>query len=396
MVSRIRAALLCLCLTLPLSGCWSSKEIENLAVYAGLALDTGQPAPVEKDLEAQGAEYVKQNKVMATVQIIPIKAMGSKDKDQKAAQHPYLNVSGSGDSILEIFRQFSIRLDRPIIGHHLKVIVISSELLKRQTMDQLMDFLLRDNDIRPSTMVFLSHGQAREALESSQPNDVPAFHIRDMRLNQGRTSKVLEPVTLSRIDALSHADKSFVLQNIVTGGGELAFSGAGIIKGASGHWIGTLGQEDTECLAWLAKSGKSGVIKAYDEDNEPLTYEIKSVRSKVRSAVDGDRISFRVSLSFEGRIIETWSKRRMPTSDTHAEKLAAIIEERVSAMMQTLLHKLQSDYKTDVAGFGQKLSIQHPSAWKKAKDDWDDVFSRSKIDLDCDVTITDFGSFVEK
>ncbi|MDI4645904.1 Ger(x)C family spore germination protein [Cohnella hashimotonis] len=378
-----------------LSGCWSSKEIEKLAVYSGLALDVGVPAPVEKDFEEQGANFTANHKVMATVQIVPVKsASAQQDNKQKATQHAYQNVSGSGDSIFEIFRQFSIRLDRPIIGHHLKVIVISSELLRRQTMEQLMDFVLRDNDIRPSTMVFVSQGEARETMASAQPNEVPSLHIKDMLHNRSRTSKVLEPVTLSKIDALTYAKRSFVLQSIVAGGGESEFSGAGIIKGSSGHWIGHLNQEDTECLAWLTQSGTSGVIKAYDEKNEPLSYEIESVKSKIKTVADKDRILFKVSLSFQGRISETWSDHNASTSNAHAEKLASIVEDRLASMMQTLLHKLQSEFKADVAGFGRRLSIQHPSVWKKVKNEWDDVFSRSHVEIKYDVKVTNFGSIV--
>ncbi|MFD2333553.1 Ger(x)C family spore germination protein [Cohnella sp. GCM10020058] len=385
-----------LLLSVLLSGCWSSKEIEKLAVYTGLALDVGMPAPVEKEFEEKGANYTERNKVMATVQIVPVKAMGSQDEKQKAAQRPYQNVSGSGDSILEIFRQFSIRLDRPIIGHHLKVIVVSSDLLRRQTMEQLMDFVLRDNDIRPSTMVFISQGKAVDTLSSSQPNEVPSLHIKDMHYNQARTSKVLKTVTLSKVDSLTYAKRSFVLQNIVAGGSEIEFSGAGIIKGSSGHWIGNLSQEDTECLAWLNKSGASGVIKAYDEKDEPLTYEIESVKSKMNTIVREDQINFKVSLSFKGRISETWGNHNAPTTNAHAEKLASIVEERLSSMMKTLMRKLQSEYKIDVAGFGQRLAIEHPSVWKKVKNQWDDTFSRSDIDIKYDVEVTNFGSFSER
>lgn len=78
------------------------------------------------------------------------------------------------------------------------------------------------------------------------------------------------------------------------------FSGAGIIKGDTGHLIGALSQEDTECLSWLTNKGKSGAIKAYDRDNQPMTYEMKTLKSKIKAIVDGDDISFEVSISTEG------------------------------------------------------------------------------------------------
>ncbi|MGO4107074.1 Ger(x)C family spore germination protein [Paenibacillus sp. YAF4_2] len=396
MYKTYKILFLYLLLPFVLTGCWSSKEIEDLAMYTGIALDIGQPAPIEKEFEAKGAEYSKNNKVMTTLQIVPMKTIGTKDKNNTGTNKPYLNVSGSGDSILEIFRQFSIRLDRPIIGHHLKVIVISSKLLRKQTIEQVTDFVLRDNDIRPSTKVYISQGEAKETLESSEPNEVPSFHITGMYRNQLRTSKVLDSVTLSKLDALMKTKKSFVLQNIVSGGGELEFSGAGIIKGASGHWIGNLNQEDAECLAWITQKGETGSIKAYDWDNQPLTYEIKSMKSKITPHVNDGKISFKVHLAVEGRLIETWNKNNIPSTSYYAEKTSQIIEEKLTQMVQALMNKLQSIYKVDVAGFGHRLAIVYPSVWKQVKEDWDETFSRSKVNFTYDIKVTDFGSLTKQ
>ncbi|MFM9329968.1 Ger(x)C family spore germination protein [Paenibacillus mesotrionivorans] len=396
MPDRRKLLILCAVFMLLLSGCWSSREIEDLALYAGLALDSGQPAPVEKGFEAKGAHYAKRNKIMATIQVVPTKSVGTKDKKEHETQMPYTNVSGSGDSLLEIFRQFSIRLDRPVIGHHLKVIIISADLLRKQNIRQLLDFTLRDNDIRPSTMVYVSEGPAKDTLVSSQANEVPAFHIRGMLRNQSRTSKVLPQVTLSRLDGWTHAKKSFVLQNLVTANGETELSGGGIIKGSTGHWIGALSQEDTQCLVWLRGDGKAGVIKTEDENKEPLTYEIKSVKSKIVPVIKGDHIAFRVELATEGRLMETWSEEATPSTEEFAEEMSGLLEKRLEQMMKTLMRRLQTEYKADVAGFGDKLAVEQPAAWKRLKENWDGVFSTAEITFQYKVKITDFGSFTEE
>ncbi|ANS76533.1 spore gernimation protein GerC [Paenibacillus yonginensis] len=394
-IARIGVSLCLLLLPMLLAGCWSSQEIEDLAIYPGMALDRGEPAPTEKEFEAKGGGYTKRDKVMVTVQIVPTKLIGTQDKNKGAAKRPYHNVSGSGDSVLEIFRQFSIRLDRPIIGHHLKVMIMSADLLRKQTIEQVTDFVLRDNDIRPSTAVYITEGLAKDALITTEPNDIPAFHIIGMQRSLQRTSKVLNVVSLSKLDALMHSKKSFILQNLVTGGGEIALSGASIIRGSTGHWIGSLDQEDTECLAWLTGKGHSGAIKTYDWDNEPLTYEVKSMKSKIRSYVDGDTISFKVFISTEGRLIETWNNSDTPSSNEFAEKAGQFVQERLAQMMQKLMHDLQSKYKVDGAGFGDRLAIEHPAVWKRVKEDWDETFSRSKVSFSYKLKITDFGSFTE-
>ncbi|WNS41363.1 Ger(x)C family spore germination protein [Paenibacillus sp. MMS20-IR301] len=382
-------------LLMTLTSCWSSKEIEDLALYSGLALDIGELSPTEKAFEEHGATYFKHNKITATIQLVPANTVGSIQNQSNNSGAPYLNIMGTGDSVLEIFRQFSIRRDRPIIGHHLKVIVVSTELLKQQEMSQLMDFVLRDNDIRPSTMVFLSQGRAADALTTKDKNEVPAFHIRNMIRNRKRTSKVMSPVILSKMDALMHSKRSYVLQNLVTADGEIEFSGAGIIKGDTGHWVGALSQENTLCLSWLTNEGESGVIKTYDWDNQPMTYEMKAMKSKISVKTDGGNLAFDVALTTEGRLSESWNEDEYPSADQHTKKAERLFKERLEQMLQALMQKLQADYKTDVAGFGTRLSIEQPALWNKVKDHWDEVFSRTPVHFSVKLSITDYGSFTE-
>ncbi|WP_318627600.1 Ger(x)C family spore germination protein [Paenibacillus polymyxa] len=394
----ILSVLLAFILLVTQVGCWSSKEVEELSIYTGLSLDKGELTPLEQDLEKKGSRYFKKNKITASVQIVPKKSSGSPNQQGGGGgQEPnYNNITGTGDSLLEIFRQLSLRLDRPVIGHHLKVMVVSTELAKQQTMQQLMDFVLRDNDIRPSCLVFLSKGRADSTLVTKYKEEVPSIHILYMLRNHFRTSKVMKGVNLSELDGLMHSKKSYILQNITESGGELEFSGAGIIKGDTGHWIGTLGQQDVESIGWITGDVKGGAVKTYDKRNEAITYEIKSVKSKITTKVtESNDISFHVEIESKGRLIENWDDKADPTETQNMKEAEKEFEEQVTSRIKSLMHKLQSEYKVDVAGFGDHLHIEEPQVWKKVKDDWDYKFSKTPVTFDIKLSITDLGSSAE-
>ncbi|MGF9643657.1 Ger(x)C family spore germination protein [Paenibacillus sp. FSL L8-0502] len=394
----ILSVLLAFILLVTQVGCWSSKEVEELSIYTGLSLDKGELTPLEQDLEKKGSRYFKKNKITASVQIVPKKSSGSPNQQGGGGgQEPnYNNITGTGDSLLEIFRQLSLRLDRPVIGHHLKVMVVSTELAKQQTMQQLMDFVLRDNDIRPSCLVFLSKGRADSTLVTKYKEEVPSIHILYMLRNHFRTSKVMKGVNLSELDGLMHSKKSYILQNITESDGELEFSGAGIIKGDTGHWIGTLGQQDVESIGWITGDVKGGAVKTYDKRNEAITYEIKSVKSKITTKVtESNDISFHVEIESKGRLIENWDDKADPTETQNMKEAEKEFEEQVTSRIKSLMHKLQSEYKVDVAGFGDHLHIEEPQVWKKVKDDWDYKFSKTPVTFDIKLSITDLGSSAE-
>lgn len=117
----------------------------------------------------------------------------SGDVKSDSGAKPYLNVSETGDSLFELLREFSTRMERPVIGHHLKVIIINEQLSRKMSMNNLLDFNLRDNDIRPNCLVFMSSGLTKKALEAKGNSVIPSFRIFGMVGNTYRTFKILPP-----------------------------------------------------------------------------------------------------------------------------------------------------------------------------------------------------------
>ncbi|MCT2196974.1 Ger(x)C family spore germination protein [Paenibacillus sp. MB22_1] len=375
------------------TGCWSSKEIEDLSLYIGLALDAGEPTTVERELEKQGGNYPKRNLITATIQIVPMGNFSSdKQSGGQGRKSEFLNMSETGDSLFEIMRQYSLRLKRAVIGQHLKVIVVSTELVRQQSIDKLMDFVLRDNDTRPSCIVLLSKGKARKTLEMTHSGDPPAFKLRDMLQERFRTGKIMNEVNLTELNERLGTKQSFLLQEVSKYGGETKFTGAGIIKGSTGKWIGTLDQTDVESIAWIQGDVEGGVIKSYDWRNETITYEVEDEKTQITPRIEEGRLSFHVKIESEGRLIENWDLEEDPSKTEFLEKAKKIFEKRLNQMLETTMHKMQSEYKTDVAGFGNRLRITHPKYWKEVESHWDDVFSRTPVTFDIDFTITDYGA----
>lgn len=269
---------------------------------------------------------------------------------------------------------------------------MADNLVQQVKIRRLMDFVLRDNDIRPSCLIFLSQGRASDTLKTNS-EEIPSIRLEEMVQNNFRTSKVMKGITLSNLDALMYSKRSFVLQNVVEAQGEVEFSGAGIIKGETGHWIGNLDQHDVESISWIKGDIKSGSIKAYDRSNDSITYEIKSVKSKITLNKSDDKgMSFHVAIESTGRLIENWNVDEDSSSVAYFKELEKIFEEKLTQHINGLIYKMQSTYKVDVAGFGDWLSIEKPHIWKQMKDHWDDEFTRMPLTFDIKLKITDFGS----
>ncbi|MCP1186789.1 Ger(x)C family spore germination protein [Paenibacillus sp. 1781tsa1] len=387
-----------LCILLLISGCWSSREIEDLSLYVGLGIDVGKETAFEKDIAEQGGTYPKKNYVTATVQIAPgfTNSQSSQQSGSPSSgKTSYSNEQLSGDSMLQIFRQFALRRDRPLIGHHLKVIVVSKDIAKKYGLDQLLDFVLRDNDIRPNCLVLISHHSALDVLTSQDPSRIPAFYLTGITNNSYLSNKILDPVLLSKLDAQMQSGSSFLLQNVLNSHGEDKFSGGSIFDGKTTKFIGELSQTDLEGLSWLNSKKKGGVLKTHNKQGFTVVYEIKKKKVKIIPKVVGNDISFHVKTESEGWLMEDWRSPEEEEKGEYLRELEKDFAELAEQQIRQVLYKLQHTYKVDVADFRDSLRIKEPKTWKKVKDDWDKIFSTVPITYEVKTTITNPGSSTE-
>lgn len=370
------------------SGCWSSNEIEDLSLYLAMGLDLGEVTKVEKAIEKKGGGFPTKHLLTMTVQIAPPQ---SSHKGDSGPSKLYTNVTQTGDSMFEILREFAVRMNRPVIAHHLKVIVISQKLAEEHPMNEFMDFLFKDNDIRPNCLIFVTTGKAVDTISFGDSGVLPAIYIRNLIENHKRTNRILPAVALTDVNTNFFSKQSFLLQNIITAEKDVKFAGAGIINGKSGKWMGYLDETNVTAVNWITGKVKGGLIKSYNMNDEVITFEIKSAKSKIKSSVNNGKISFKVNIDTEGRLIENWEINKFGSDPKYIEQVEAIFKETLQLQLEQLVKKLQEEFKVDVASFGTTLKIQHPATWKKVKENWDEEFVDTDIEFDIKVDITDFG-----
>ncbi|WP_139488821.1 Ger(x)C family spore germination protein [Brevibacillus dissolubilis] len=399
--SQVRCFLLSLfvLLSLSLAGCWSSNEIEEVSLGVGLAFDKGMESKVERELREKGGGYPKKDLITTTFQIINPQASGAGTRGGGAAQQkPYLNVSETGDSVHQIVREFSLRTDRPFVSQHLKVIVFGEDLVRRISLEPLTDQMLRDNQIRPSSLILISKGRASETLETKKGGEVPAFRLHGIVDNQYRSTRIMPPMSLAKLEGKIQSGSSFMLQNVIAANREIKFAGAAVIKGRTNKLIGFLNETELEGIMWITgKGSKGGVVKSFDKQTEQLiVYEIKSMKSKITPRVNGSNISFDVNIESEGRLSEDWVESGDPFDNEFLKRAEKAAEEEVNRLVHHVTKKMQNEYITDVAGFGNQLRIEHPKLWEKVKADWDQIFSKVPIKYNVKLTITDYGTLGSK
>ena len=376
-----------------LSGCWSSREIEELGLIAGTAMDLAENENLSEEIEGQ--EDKSPNRVIMTLtnQFVTSQPYSSSKKNGGMQQKAYKNVSETGDSIIPILRKMVLKNDKRSFAQHSKVIVISAGLARTLNLQQILDFFLREQEIRQSSVVLIAKNSARQTFESKETTVIPAFRLFQITKSQERTTKILPPLSLAKLDGKLHSSSSFLLQNVITENGEVKFSGAAVIGGKSKKLLGLMNEKDIEGLIWLTGKAKGGLVKSFDKKTrQPIIYEIKSIKSKINPHWTKNQLSFDVKIESEGRIAEQWVSSGKPFENKFLKSAEKTTEKEVERLVKNVLIKTQKEYQVDVAGFGNRLRIEYPKYWEKVKKDWDKTYSRIPIKYQVNLTIKDYGT----
>ncbi|PEJ48133.1 MULTISPECIES: Ger(x)C family spore germination protein [unclassified Bacillus (in: firmicutes)] len=361
------------------SGCWSSRTIEDLNIIVGSALD--------RDVDG---------KIKSTLQYAVPEAMTTNSGGVNPSK-PYINVVGEGISLEPSGWETTLSREGYIFGSHQKTVVISEELARTEKLRELTDLYFRDIDIRGSTLIFIAKGIASQALETKEANTLPAMRLAEIA-NGSLTSEIVSKTPLIKMGGLMNSGSSFLLQLIEATDKGAKFSGGAIFNGKKNKMIGTIDTGEVEGINWITAQGKGGAVKGYIKKSDgPIWYQIESIKSKITPHIKGDKVSFDVKIESEGRIAEYWNPKLRPLFNeknvTRVEKNTAKV---VKVMMENVTKRLQNEFKTDVAGFGNAVRIQEPKKWNKLKNNWDELFSKAKIKYDVKITIRDYGMIGKK
>ncbi|HOJ09571.1 MAG TPA: Ger(x)C family spore germination protein [Clostridiales bacterium] len=427
-----------------LSGCWDRREIEELSMVAGLAIDceenTSTPykeGSISNKEEQMEFDKEKQLQIIVTQQYIVPKAVSGGEKGGTSQKSPYANVSVDGNSIYEIMQKFENINSRTPNYEHLRVIIISDKAARYFNLYKLLNAILRHPETPRNIDMLVSERKACSILDiAPRSEDIPAFKL--MMLVRKTKSKSGTPSvsTLGDMSKAMAAGKSFVIQRVgfrqdigseydtvkisdsnynnlaninktsgmnfiydsgtkglASGMGDIIEAvGAAVIKGQTYNMTGWLNRSETDALNWITGKVEEGSVEFKEsKSSETIVYDVDRVKTKIKPEILEGKISFTVDMKMEGTLVEDWLMTADAFKEEFIKDMEMNAEKEVRRILEKTLEKLQKELKTDVAGFGKQLSIKYPRYWNDIKDNWEEIFSDVPINLDLKVYIRDFG-----
>lgn len=369
MKKTIKIALLILLISLTSFfsvGCWNYREIDEMAIVSGIAVDKG----INK-------------KYLVTLEIVEL--TGGTDIKQLPR-----TVSTEGDSMFDAVRNEIAFIGKKAYFSHAKLVIVSQEVA-REGIVKVIDWFSRDTETRENIYLLVSKNEtAKEILEGKQiTNEVLSFQLDKMLQNQESLEKAPSGDIRDFINNLStewacHVVPAISIEN-VNGERRPEIMGAAIFR--TDKFLGFLDALDTQTMLFIQNKVRGGVI--YSEEKIGDSYAILEIfksKTKINPVIDVNNITMEVNINITAALDEVDGTANLLEGEG-SKKLEQYFEDMLNNRAAKFVKEIQTKYGTDIFGFGEKLYEDESGFWKRIRNNWDEEFENLKVKVNTNIKI---------
>lgn len=394
MKSKLRTLIsitLVLCLTFLTSGCWDSREVENLAIFTMLGIDWVTENGVD------------QWQVSARVMRIGGQNQGNEKSGTKGGSQEIL-WKGTGSTLQEAFANIVVRSPRNPFYGHVSLYIIGERVAKEKLVEW-QENNKRWFDVRPRVYLMVTKGEAFQVLQAG-PEISPALSKEILEMNKQtiRQNGYSKDVTSARFTAwLMSPDREAVLPEIkviypkeqkgaeVSGPDKsVAIEGLGVFRGTK--LVGWLNREENLGSQLLMDNLSGTIFLPVEIDGAMFTYVINRSNPKLKAGLAGEKLSIQVSIETQGSVADP---NEVNISTEEMSRLEAATGDKIRDLALTAIDKAK-EYDSDFLGFTEKLHRINPSAWQQIEPHWRDSFQEADVDVEVKAKILDTGKSGQK
>jgi len=370
-----------------LSGCSNYRELNALSIVVAMGLDY---LPKTKEYEM-------------IVQIINPNAIAT----QTGAQGiPIISLVETGRTISEAARKVTKRVSRANVYSHVALVAIGETLAKEESLNWIFDVFERDSKIRVNIPVIIARKDSLyRVLNNIPPLDkLPAKSITGKIQN---TSNLLgenhETQMREVISAISSPGREPTINGVTLAyetpeseslaNTEKVKSTYAVINGMGvfdkGKLVGWLDGPPARAVQFVDNLIKETNIQVQCKKEKYDSLELTRVKTQSDVKMKKGIPNIHVKVKSIGHIDEVLCRDDF----NKAKTLNKYEKESEKVVRQMILDGLTQAQKLggDVFGFGDKLHIGDPKAFKKHEKDWNKVFKKAKFKVTVDVQINNVG-----
>lgn len=372
-----------------LTGCWDKNELNDLAIATGIAIDKSEEG--------------------YSVSIQTVNPSEVSTQTNTSGISPITVRTEVGATMYDAIRKLSTTNSKRLYGTHLQLLVISEDIAKEGIAD-VLDNLSRDNNFRADFLIVITKdADAKDILKMQTVTDhIPTKALTSLlEISEEIWGGSLTISFKELLAVLTIPGRSAVIPMIDTKG-DLAigqtkantessappvtykYIGSGIFH--KDQLIGLLNAEEVKSYNFIRDEIKQIIEVITCSNDEKMSIEVLRSKTKQKAIMMPDnKPKIKVTIESVTKVGESNCQMDLsnPAIITELERLT---EEKIHQDLADVIEKVQTEFKTDVFGFGETIYRSYPKVWSEMSNNWDEHFANLAVEINVSVTNIQLGS----
>ena len=236
-----------------LTGCWSQKELTDLALVS-----------------AMGVDREENGKYVVTFQIVNPGNVAAMQKGG-GQEVPITVYSVTGDSIVEASKKATNQVSRRLYYPHANLVVFGEELVKEEGFGTILDAIDRDQEFRTTTTIVIARGTSAADIVNrlTAIDKIPANKvIKSLKFAEERWGEFIDVNVQEVIKDLISPGREPIISGVKAPGKNKGEKIEGLQKTSPGSQIQTSGIaviKDAKLIDWLEEETARGTMFVLDK-----------------------------------------------------------------------------------------------------------------------------------
>lgn len=373
-----------------MTGCWSSREISELAIATAIGIDKVEDG------------------YLVTVQLINPGEVASERATNRTVVTTYRTT---GETVFEALRRITLETPRKVYLSHLRLLVLGEEFAK-DGIGKALDFFSRDHEMRTDYFILVAKDiKAEKLLNILTPvEQIPANKMYESLEMSAKAWASTYHVQLDElISSLIGEGKNPVLTGvIVKGNPEIGMEIENLqrvdppatvqIRYIAGfdkdRLVGWLNEHESIGYNYIMNHVSSTVITITCPKGGKLAIELIRSKAKIKGKVENGEAKIDIEVWTEGNVGDVECVIDLSENQS-IYSLETKVEEKIKEQMEAAIKAAQKNLKSDIFGFGEAIHRVNPKVWRKIKDDWNKEFQDLEVDIQVTARIRRLGTIIK-
>ena len=379
--------LILLIVPLLLTGCYNYQELNDLAITTGVSIDYDQ----------ETKEFI----VIAQV-INPVKEQDAKSSNETS----FINYESKGKSLREAIRTIVLDSPKRLYGSQLQILILSENVLYEKLPD-VIDFFIREPELRPEFKIIIA--QDEKALEGisiqTLLDDLSSSNILSSLETQSERIGITTVVSLNELaNMYLNPYLEIVLPSMIVKGnikeGEskenlsttkdettIEVQTTGVFK--NNKFLGYLTEEESKTLNLIRGDIKNTIINM-DITDGFIVFEPNNIKASIEAIPKENKV--KMTISGLAKVKEITGLIDL-NNTKEVQKLQKDFNKLIKDMVLNTFNSIREKYNTDVFKFRDSYYKTDHKYFNKNQTNWyEEVFPNLTLEVKSEIELYEKGN----